>query len=90
MSECQGHILSFMPAGTLGVSKAWTAVSDKPADVADLMCLVCGHTLFVYYRHAPREGEAIVEHPEGNAHIRADHSPQPQDRPQQQKEGDKE
>lgn len=57
MSECQGHILCFTVAGAQVSSKAWKAVGDEPAGVADLVCLECGEKLFVYYRHGPKEEE---------------------------------
>lgn len=90
MSECKGHALVLTSGGTLPREGNIAPLSDKPADVADLTCPICGHTLFVYYRHAPYEGGKDERTTEAADDPGADHGAQPQERQEQQKEGSKE
>lgn len=87
MSECTGHILSFLPEGTIAPSNAFRVVSDKPADVVDLTCPVCGHTLFLYYRHGPALGEVQLRDVKNAAYIRGNDSTQPPAGQEQQTKG---
>lgn len=90
MSECNSHYFLLGSGQLLLPTASAHVLTDKPADVINLKCDICGHTLFIYYRHAPPEGDAIVKYLEGDADTGADHDAQPQDGPQQQKEGNKE
>lgn len=55
MDECNAHALAYMPSTWLGEADSVLVEADTPAGVADLVCPSCGHPLFVYYRHGPKE-----------------------------------
>lgn len=89
MDSCPIHALQFVPYSRQGSYDFNHPCSDKPADVVDLACPVCGHKIFVYYRHAPSERGEHERSTEATTDSGADRNPPPQERPQQQEEGDK-
>ena len=90
MSECLTHGLAYLPSHWLAPGDSVRVKPGAQASVADLVCPKCKATLFVYYRHAPGEGGEDVGITETTADAGADHSPQPQEREEQQEKGDEE
>lgn len=58
MSNCQTHTLALMAGASVGDAISIHLLPEQPADVCDLICPACGLTLFVYYRHGPKEEHA--------------------------------
>lgn len=57
MEKCETHVLFLLPSFAVVGTSYLCVVTDKPADVCNLVCPVCKTTLFLYFRVEPPKEE---------------------------------